>query len=111
VRAFGAEIGRRVPVPGDKFLEIEARLGDSTVMIADEFPDQGVLSHCVSTRSSLCAVGPERAGDHDGVEAFGLLGRKACADARGTGIAGEAFACFRCGELWSAVSHVRSTRE
>jgi PhnB protein len=44
VRAFGAEIGRRIPVPGDKFLEIEVRFGDSTVMVADEFPDQGVLS-------------------------------------------------------------------
>ena len=44
VRAFGAEIGRRIPVPGDKFLEIEVRFGDSTVMIADEFPELGVLS-------------------------------------------------------------------
>lgn len=43
-RALGAEIGRRIPVPGDKFIEIELRFGDSSVMIADEFPDMGVLS-------------------------------------------------------------------
>jgi len=27
-----------------KFIQIELRLGDSTVMLADEFPDMGVLS-------------------------------------------------------------------
>jgi PhnB protein len=43
-RALGARIGRRIPVPGDKFLEIELRFGDASVMIADEFPDMGVLS-------------------------------------------------------------------
>jgi PhnB protein len=44
VRALGAEIGRRIPVPGDKYLEIELRFGDSSVMICDEFPEAGVLS-------------------------------------------------------------------
>jgi PhnB protein len=44
VAALGAEIGRRIPVPGGKFLEIEVRFGDSSVMIADEFPEMGVLS-------------------------------------------------------------------
>jgi len=43
-RALGAEIGERIPVPGDKYIEIELRFGDSVVMIADEFPDMGVLS-------------------------------------------------------------------
>jgi PhnB protein len=31
-------------VPGGKFMQIELRFGDSTVMIADEFPEMGVLS-------------------------------------------------------------------
>lgn len=31
-------------MPGGKFLQIELRLGDSMVMLADEFPDMGVLS-------------------------------------------------------------------
>lgn len=31
-------------MPGGKFIEIELRFGDSTVMIADEFPEMGVLS-------------------------------------------------------------------
>src|SRR5215207_3386377 len=43
-QALGAEERGRVPVPGGRFLQIELRFGDSTVMIADEFPDLGVVS-------------------------------------------------------------------
>ncbi len=43
-QAFGAQVGSRIPVPGGKFIQIELRLGDSRVMLADEFPDMGVLS-------------------------------------------------------------------
>jgi PhnB protein len=43
-RALGAEERGRVPVPGGRFMQIELRFGDSTVMIADEFPELGVLS-------------------------------------------------------------------
>ena len=43
-QAFGAQVGAKIPVPGGKFIQIEVRLGDSTVMLADEFPDMGVLS-------------------------------------------------------------------
>jgi PhnB protein len=42
--ALGAEERCRIPVPGGRFIEIELRFGDSTVMIADEFPEMGVLS-------------------------------------------------------------------
>jgi PhnB protein len=42
--AFGAEERGRIPVPDGRFIEIELRFGDSTVMIADEFPEMGVLS-------------------------------------------------------------------
>jgi PhnB protein len=41
--AFGAQVGPKIPVPGGKFIQIELRLGDSVVMLADEFPDMGVL--------------------------------------------------------------------
>ena len=44
VQALGAKVGRRIPVPGGRFIEIELQFGDSSVMIADEFPDLGVLS-------------------------------------------------------------------
>jgi PhnB protein len=44
VEALGAEERGRIPVPGGKFMQIELRFGESTVMIADEFPDWGVLS-------------------------------------------------------------------
>lgn len=43
-QALGAEERGRIPVPGGKFIEIELHFGDSTVMIADEFPEIGVLS-------------------------------------------------------------------
>jgi len=42
--ALGADIGARVAVPGGKFMQIELRLGDSAVMLADEFPEMGVLA-------------------------------------------------------------------
>jgi PhnB protein len=44
VRALGAEERSRVPLPGGKLLTVELRFGDSTVMLADEFPELGVLS-------------------------------------------------------------------
>jgi PhnB protein len=43
-QAFGAQVGSRIPVPGGRFLQIEVRVGDSVVMLADEFPEMGVLS-------------------------------------------------------------------
>lgn len=42
--ALGAEEKSRVPLPGGKVMTIELAFGDSTVMIADEFPDHGVVS-------------------------------------------------------------------
>src|ERR1700730_480061 len=42
--ALGAEERGRIPVPGGKFMQIELRFGDSTVMLADEFLDAGILS-------------------------------------------------------------------
>ena len=43
-RALGAEIGDRIPVPDGRFMQIELRFGDSRVLIADEFPEMGVLA-------------------------------------------------------------------
>lgn len=42
--ALGAEERGRIPVPGGKLMQVELRLGDSTIMLADEFPELGVLS-------------------------------------------------------------------
>lgn len=44
VRALGAEVAKRIPVPGGKFLEIELRIGGSSMMIADEFAAMNILS-------------------------------------------------------------------
>jgi PhnB protein len=41
---FGAEERGRLEVPGGKLMQVELRFGDSAVMIADEFPEMGVLS-------------------------------------------------------------------
>jgi PhnB protein len=43
-QALGAAERERIPVPGGRFMQIELVFGDSTVMIADEFPESGVLS-------------------------------------------------------------------
>jgi PhnB protein len=43
-RALGAEELGRIEVPGGKLMQVELRLGDATVMLADEFPDLGVVS-------------------------------------------------------------------
>lgn len=42
--ALGAEERGRIPVPGGKLMQVELRFGDSTVMLADEFPELGILS-------------------------------------------------------------------
>ena len=44
VRALGAEERGRLRLPDERFMQIELRFGDSTVMIADEFPEMGVVS-------------------------------------------------------------------
>ena len=43
-RGLGAEERERIPLPGGKLMSVELRFGDSTVMLADEFPEAGILS-------------------------------------------------------------------
>jgi PhnB protein len=42
--ALGAEERNRLPVPGGKLMSVELWFGDSAVMVADEFPEMGILS-------------------------------------------------------------------
>lgn len=42
--ALGAELGSRIRTPDGRFMQIELRFGDSSVMIADEFPELGAVS-------------------------------------------------------------------
>lgn len=55
-QAFGAEERGRIPVPGGKFMQIELWFGDSAVMIADEFPEAGVLSPQAIGARPLCYI-------------------------------------------------------
>jgi PhnB protein len=41
---FGAEERGRIEVPGGKLMQIELSFGDTRVMLADEFPEFGVVS-------------------------------------------------------------------
>jgi PhnB protein len=41
---FGAEIGTKISAPDGRYMQIELRLGDGRVMIADEFPEFGAIS-------------------------------------------------------------------
>jgi PhnB protein len=43
-RAFGAQVTRRMPGPGGKLMHAEFRIGDSVVMLSDEFPQGGTRS-------------------------------------------------------------------
>jgi PhnB protein len=43
-QALGARERSRIPLPGGKLMSVELAFGDATVMIADEFPDAGILS-------------------------------------------------------------------
>jgi len=44
VHALGAQKRRRIPVPGGKLMSVELRFDDAVVMVADEFPEAGVLA-------------------------------------------------------------------
>jgi PhnB protein len=41
---LGAEERSRIELPGGKLMQVELWFGDSAVMLADEFPEAGVLS-------------------------------------------------------------------
>jgi PhnB protein len=41
---LGAEERLRIPVPDGRLMSVELRFGDSTVMLADEFPEMGIVS-------------------------------------------------------------------
>src|SRR6266498_4025702 len=43
-RVLGAEERSRIEVPGGKLMQVELWFSDSAVMLADEFPELGVLS-------------------------------------------------------------------
>ena len=43
-QALGARERSRIPLPGGKLMSVELTFGDASVMIADEFPDAGILS-------------------------------------------------------------------
>jgi PhnB protein len=43
-QAFGATELLRLPDPGGKLMHAEVRIGDSPIMLADEFPEMGILS-------------------------------------------------------------------
>ena len=43
-RALGAEEQGRIEVPGGKLMQLELRFPEATVMLADEFPELGVVS-------------------------------------------------------------------
>ena len=43
-KAFGAKELLRMPAPGDRIGHAEIQIGDSHVMLADEFPEMGFLS-------------------------------------------------------------------
>ena len=41
---LGAEERLRIPVPDGRLMSVDLRFGDSAVMLADEFPEMGIVS-------------------------------------------------------------------
>ena len=41
---LGAEERLRVPAPGGRLMSVDLRIGDSALMLADEFPEMGIVS-------------------------------------------------------------------
>ena len=41
---LGAEERLRIPVPDGRLMSVELRFGDSAIMLADEFPEMGIVS-------------------------------------------------------------------
>lgn len=42
--AFGAQELQRIPTPDGRLMSVQLRFGDTTVHLADEFPEMGVLA-------------------------------------------------------------------
>jgi PhnB protein len=42
--AFGAEELERIPTPDGRLMSVQLRIGGSTIHLADEFPEMGVLA-------------------------------------------------------------------
>lgn len=42
--AFGAQERQRIALPDGRLISVELKLGAATVMLADEFPDMGIVS-------------------------------------------------------------------
>jgi PhnB protein len=62
-QAFGAQERSRVPLPGGKLMSVELWFGDSAVMVADEFPEIGVVSpHTVGGTSTVLHLYTEDVG-------------------------------------------------
>jgi PhnB protein len=60
---FGAKELGNVPVPGDKYMQIELSFGNTTAMLADEFPEMGVLGpHAGATAVVFHLVTPDARG-------------------------------------------------
>ena len=106
-KAFNAEETARLPGPNGKLMHGAIKIGDSTVMLADEFPDHGSFGPKAMKGSSVVI--------HlyvDDADAFAA--RAAAAGAKITMPAQDMFWGDRYGQLedpfghkWSIATHVR----
>jgi PhnB protein len=106
-QAFGAVETARMPGPGGKLMHASIRIGDSTVMLVDDFPDHG--SHDPKSLKGSPVVIHLYVEDADAVAA-----RAAAAGAKITMPVADMFWGDRYGQLedpfghrWSIGTHVR----
>lgn len=75
VMVFGAAERRRVPIPGGRVMSCELVIGSSTLSVADEFPEHGVVSP-----STLGGTPVTLAVDADGVDGVDAMFARAVAN-------------------------------
>ena len=104
--ALGAEERSRIPVPGGKLMSVELRFGDSAVMIADEFPEMGVLSP-LSIGGTAVVLHLYRGRRH-ALAACRGRGRRGVSSAPGCVLGRPSgSACRSFGHRWGIATHVR----
>jgi PhnB protein len=106
-KVFGAEERSRIPLPGGKVMTIELAIGNSTVMIADELPDAGIVSPLTlgGTYGALVVA----TGDADTIWQRALAAGAEVFHPLGDTFWGERFGQFidPFGHRWGVAQHLR----
>jgi PhnB protein len=105
-RALGAEEVYRMPGPGGKVMHAEIKIGDSVIMLSDEFPNSGMQSpnHAGCNTASLMIYMPDVDASYDRAVKAGAKSTKPVEDMFWGDRYGQIMDPF--GHRWSLATHV-----